>query len=121
MAANTAVTVKAGPQRGYDSALKFWITDFSVTDTYGAGGITLTPADYSMTTIYGVIALSHAVGNTTIGVIPSYNPTTGKLQFFKGAASTTITTGSGALAEVATNDSYLTASTPAFRLLVIGV
>lgn len=121
MAANVSTTIKAGPQRGFAPALKFWITELSVTDTYGAGGITLTASDYSMSTIYGVIPLSHAVGDTTVAILPAYNTVTGKLQFFKGAASTTVTTGSGAYAEVASNDTYLTASTPVFRLLVIGV
>lgn len=86
------------------TGLRFHVVKWTGDSAYAAGGYTLTAADYHMTTI-AFVAVSGATG--TAGVIPVWNGATGKLMFYKGAASTTVTTGSGGLTEASTNDTYV--------------
>lgn len=101
---------------GLQTNLRFHVTTFTGDAAYGAGGYTLTASDYHMSSIL-FVAVAGISANP--GCLPVWNPITGKLQFFKGASSVTVTTGSGGLTEASTNDTYVNGQ--AVTLLVVGL
>ena len=101
---------------GLQTNLRFHVTTFTGDSTYAVGGYALTAADYHMSKILFVVV----EGSTdTAGVVGSWDAATGKLKFIKGAASTTVTTGSGGFTEASTNDSYVNGSV--HTLLIVGL
>jgi hypothetical protein len=91
------------------------IVDIALDATYAAGGYTITPASCGVSTIQGFFAQMKTGEN----LLPNYSFTSGKLEILKGASTVTVTTGSGAFSELATNDTYASA-TVIVRALVIG-
>lgn len=105
---------KAG---GWDESLKLHVSEISLDGAYAAGGYTLTPADYEMASILGVVVLGY--NGAGAGILPVWDRAAAKLKIYKGAASTTVTTGSGGFSELATNDTYVS-SAAKVQVLVIG-
>lgn len=91
------------------------IVDIAMDGSYAAGGYAIDPASCGV----GTIQFLHAYMKTGENFVPNYNHTAGKLEILKGASTVTVTTGSGAFSEMASNDSYLSSSV-IVRALVIG-
>jgi hypothetical protein len=91
------------------------LVDIALDATYAAGGYAIDPASC------GLAAIQFFQGYMKTGEVfgLDYNHTTAKLKVYKGAATVTVTTGSGTFSEMATNDSYVSATT-IVRALVIG-
>ena len=102
---------------GWPEDLKTSFVEVALDGTYAAGGYTLTAANYGLSTILGVIVLGY--NGAGAGVLPVWDKAAGKLKLYKGAASTTVTTGSGGFSELATNDTYVSSSA-LVDLLIIG-
>jgi hypothetical protein len=91
------------------------VVDITLDGSYASGGYALTAASLGVANIFVVIAQMKTGEN----LLPQYNHATGKLEILKGASTTTVTTGSGAFSELATNDTYASSSV-VVRCLVIG-
>lgn len=106
-------------QGGWDESLKIHFAEVALDTAYAAGGYAITAAQFNMTTILGVVVLGYNGIASSIGMVCTWDRAASKLICYKGAGSTTVTTGSGGLTEMATNDTYITASVKV-QVLVIG-
>lgn len=91
------------------------IVDIALDASYAAGGYAFTGSSCGL----GTIAYFHGYMKTGENLVVNYNHTDGKFEVLKGAGTTTVTTGSGAFSELATNDTYASSSV-IVRALVIG-
>jgi hypothetical protein len=92
------------------------LIDIALDATYAAGGYTIDPASCGLS----AIAYFQGYMKTGENFVVNYNHTAAKIEILKGASTVTVTTGSGAFSEMATNDTYVSATT-IVRALVIGV
>lgn len=102
-------------QKGVLGNWKANIVDIALDGSYAAGGYTIDADSCGVDTIQAF----YAHMKTGENLLPNYNFTSGKLEILKGASTVTVTTGSGAFSELATNDTYASASV-IVRALVIG-
>lgn len=107
-------------QGGWDESLKFHIAEIALDASYAAGGYAITAAQFNMSSILGVVVMGYNGIASSIGMVCTWDRAASKLICFKGAASTTVTTGSGGLTEMSTNDTYITSSVKV-TVLVVGV
>jgi hypothetical protein len=94
------------------SQLKEYLFEVTGDNAYAAGGYALTADMFGLTTLVAVIPVP-----TGGSCIPVWDRANSKLKFVKGAASTTVTTGSGGFSEAATNDTYLTTTKALLRVI----
>ena len=113
MALTISDVAKGPAEGGFARGLVCNIVEVTGDASYAAGGYTLTPSSFGLSSIVGVVPIS-----STGVLVPVWDRAAGKLKFIKGATSTTVTTGSGGFSEAATNDTY--ASTAKAVLLVVG-
>lgn len=113
MALTIADVSKGYPDGGPNKSLTWVVAEVTGDAAYAAGGYALTAASFGMSSIAAVFPISSS------GVLlPVWIRSTNKLAFYKGASSTTVTTGSGGLTEASTNDTYVSSATA--LLLVLG-
>lgn len=105
---------------GWDESLKIHFAEIALDTAYAAGGYAITAANFNMSSILGVVVLGYNGIASSIGALPVWDRAASKLIIYKGAGSTTVTTGSGGFTEMSTNDSYITASVKV-QVLVIGL
>ena len=91
------------------------VVDIALDATYAAGGYAITPASFGMNTIF----YFQGYMRTGENLLVNYNHTAGKLEILKGASTVTVTTGSAAFSELATNDTLASATT-IVRAFVVG-
>lgn len=106
--------LKEGPKdAGFFEDLKVHIAEVTGDATYAAGGYTLAAGDFEMAAIVAVIPIAG-----TGAVVPVWNRSTGKLQFFKTGTAVNTGTGTGGLSEASTNDTLVSGAKAV--LLVVG-
>lgn len=90
------------------------VVDIALDATYAAGGYALAGSDVGLSNI----AYFHGYFRTGENLVPNYSHTAGKLEIWKGASTVTVTTGSAAFSECATNDTLVAATTIVRALLI---
>jgi len=101
--------------KGVAGNMRINVVDVTLDGSYASGGYALTAAGLGMARIFHI----NAEMKTGENLLAQYNHTSGKLEILKGASTVTVTTGSGAFSELATNDTYASTSV-IVRLLVVG-
>lgn len=103
---------------GWDQGLKVHFAELTLDTTYATGGYTLAAADFEMGSIVGVFATPSAPADATHFAVPIWNRATGKLQFFKTGTAVSSSASTGALVELATNDTAISAASKVFVMIV---
>lgn len=102
-------------KKGVAGNFRLNVVDVTLDGAYAAGGYDLDEASLGVSSVSFIAP----VNATSVGVLPVYNHTTGKLLLYKGASTVTVTSGNAAFTELATNDTIISASHKV-RLLVMG-
>lgn len=96
------------------------VVDITADTAYPVAGYALTAASLGVGTIHLIVPnLIKATNATNLGLVVIWDQAAGTLKFYKGGATTTVTTGSGALTTVPVNDTYIDANT-VVRCVVFG-
>lgn len=106
-------------KKGVAGNMRLNIVDITLDGSYAAGGYAITAASCGVGTIHHISPVMSTSGDTTKGLLPVYDPATGKLRIYKTGGTTTVTSGNGNLTELATNDTLISSSAKV-RCVVIG-